>query len=150
MFLTDIDISQWVIASGVLILLLILFANALKFYMQRQPQTALGMKKRRLKIVETLYLDPRNKVSIVKFDDTEVVLGLSANGISIIGSQEAVDQTPIDTECSKDSMSGIGFLKRFIKGSCPEDEVILKKNIKPKPKAKPTSKTTNTKIKKKK
>ena len=127
MFHTEIDITRWVIASGVLMLLLILFANALKFYKQKQPQTLIGMKKKRLKVIETLYIDSRNKISIVQLDNTEMVVAISPNGMEMLGSQEATDAiaTTSDTAqiCTKDSLSGIGFLKNFIKGNCERDNI---------------------------
>lgn len=123
MFHTEIDITRWVIASGVLMLLLILFANALKFYKQKQPQTLIGMKKKRLKVLETLYIDSRNKISIIQLDNTEMVVAISPNGMEMLGSQEATDviASSADTAqiCTKDSLSGIGFLKAFVKGNCP-------------------------------
>jgi flagellar biogenesis protein FliO len=143
MFHTDIDISQWIIASGVLVLLLILFANALKFYINNQPQTALGMKKRRLKNVESLHLDAKNKITIVQFDDTEVVLGISPAGISIIGSQDAESPEAIEPTEETERMTGIGFLKRFVKNNQTED--TSQENTDPKTKDMPAKKKATKK-----
>lgn len=81
MLTTDIDITQWVTASAVLIVMLYLFAVTLRYISHKQPQTAFGMKRKRLKLVETLHLDARNKICIVEIDDTqEMVISVGLNG----------------------------------------------------------------------
>lgn len=136
---TEIDMTRWIIASGVLILLLILFSNALKFYMNGTPTQKRGGKKRRLKLVETLYLDPKNRVTIVQFDKTEMIIGISPSGMEVIGSQDS--DLPVEdvvSLCQPDRMEGIGFLKRFIKSSCPAPiPEPTPQKVKAKTKAKP-------------
>lgn len=114
---TEIDISQWIIASGILILLLILFSNALKFYVHKTSSSKLPFGQRRLKVKETLYLDPRNRICLIELDGTEMVISISPNGIDMLGSQEAPTDIPEMTNpCTPERMSGIGFLKKLIKG----------------------------------
>lgn len=119
---TEIDITRWVIATGILAILLIVFANGLKMYIHKTPSLKKAhSKKRRFKVLETQYLDTKNKVCLIQFDKTEMVLGISPSGISIIGSQEAEETVIKPTElenCTEDHMEGIGFLKKFFKGNC--------------------------------
>tara|TARA_R110000868_G_scaffold262401_1_gene520909 strand:+ start:69464 stop:69910 length:447 start_codon:yes stop_codon:yes gene_type:complete len=138
-FSTHIDISQWIFASGVLIILLFLFAYAVRFVANKQPQTVLGMKRKRMRLIESLHLDARNKICIIEMDDTEVILAVGANGFETIGTQEKVSEPLLEEEqCAPGRMEGVGFLKKFITGSCP---VKVKNNTPEKdtqsPKAKP-------------
>lgn len=135
MFLTDIDLTKWMTASAVLVVLLFLFAYAVRYVSHKQPQTAFGMKRKRLKLVETLHLDARNKVCIIEMDQTEIILSVGANGTETIGTQEKteVNETEIPIQnCEPSKIEGIGFLKRFIKKSCTTNtaEVTDKKDKK--------------------
>lgn len=119
---TEIDITRWVIATGILAILLIAFSNGLKMYIHKTPNLKkANLKKRRFKVLETQYLDTKNKVCLIQLDKTEMVLGVSPSGISVIGSQEAEETIIAPTEmnnCLNDRMEGIGFLKNFFKGNC--------------------------------
>ncbi|MFT7433605.1 MAG: flagellar biogenesis protein FliO [Alphaproteobacteria bacterium] len=126
MFLTEIDLSKWIVASGVLIVLLFLFAYAVRYVAHKQPQTAFGMKRKRLKLVETLHLDARNKICIVDMDETAIILAVGANGTEMIGTQEkpiAEEEPEGDSAAAGigplHKLEGIGFLKRFINTANP-------------------------------
>ena len=132
---TEIDITRWVIATGILAILLIVFANGLKMYIHKTPNLKKAhSRKKRFKVLETQYLDTKNKVCLIQFDKTEMVLGVSPSGISIIGSQEAEETVIKPTElenCTEDHMEGIGFLKKFFKGTC-DVSTAAEKNKQPK------------------
>lgn len=49
--------------------------------------TVMPMSRRRLKLVETLPLDPRRKLAIVRCDDVEHLLILGTNGETVIESR---------------------------------------------------------------
>lgn len=97
---TSIDISQWVSATAVLVVLLYLFALTMRFIAQKQPQTALGMKRKRLKLSETLHLDARNKVCLVELDGKEMVIAVGLNGTTFIKEQNA-PQTEVTPQTDK-------------------------------------------------
>jgi flagellar protein FliO/FliZ len=83
-------VEDWLRTAAGLVLtlgLIGLAALALRKFGMLQPQ-ALGAP-RRMRVVETLFLDPRRKVVLVRVDDAEHLLLLSPFGDRALGQAEA-------------------------------------------------------------
>lgn len=64
-----------------------------------QLQASGGLKSRRLKMIESMALDPRNRLALVELDGQQLLIGLGQNGPVLLqaATQSAPStQTPID------------------------------------------------------
>ena len=86
------DALQMLLSFGLVVVLLLVLLHFLKKVQQGQ---GFGRNARRMQVVETLGLGPRQKVVITRVDDCEFLLGVTATDISVLG-QWAADDRPGD------------------------------------------------------
>jgi flagellar protein FliO/FliZ len=86
------DVLQMLLSFGFVVVLLLVLLHFLKKMQQGQ---VFGRTERRMQVVETLGLGPRQKVIITRVDDREFLLGVTATEIAVLGQWDA-DQRPND------------------------------------------------------
>lgn len=84
------DVWEWLRAGAALIATLALLAGAA--YLARRfnmLQPGMGNVERRLKVTESLMLDPRRRLVLVRLDGREHLLLLSPGGDQVVAAQDA-------------------------------------------------------------
>lgn len=111
----EINLFRWVVACAGLLIVL----GALALLAKRIGPVNLGTqssKHRRLRLIETLYLDSRTKASLLRLDDSEFLILNSPNGDMHLHAQIAPEIEDSSCELELDKLkkgqkSSIGFLK---------------------------------------
>lgn len=101
---SDINLTKWLVAVGLLCLCMCLLAILAKRY---GPQGRSMMGGRRMQLMELMHLDPRHKLCLFRFDDMEHLVLLGPNGSTHL---EAKLKGETTEEIKEDI--GIGFLKK--------------------------------------
>ena len=89
------DVLDWVRAAAALIATLALLAGAA--YVARRfnmLQPGAGNAERRLKVTESLMLDPRRRLVVVRLDGREHLILLSPGGDCVVAAQDAKPEAP--------------------------------------------------------
>jgi len=110
---SDVNITRWVIVSvGMIFMLgsLALLANKVGPIGSGTLKRSRG--KKRIKLVDTLHLDGRNRVSILQVDDIEHVVLLGQHGELHLHSQDA-PEVKAEEAAMEEEPSSIGFLKEM-------------------------------------
>lgn len=101
------DSAQFVkLAAALAFVLALMLMLALVMRRINQGGTVMPLARRRLKLVETLPIDPRRRLAIVRCDDREHLLILGTNGETVIetnlkGPQDIPQVTVIETPSEK-------------------------------------------------
>lgn len=86
------DALQMLLSFALVVVLLLVLLHFLKKMQQGQ---GFGRHARRMQVIETLGLGPRQKVVITRVDDREFLLGVTATDIAVLG-QWAANDRPSD------------------------------------------------------
>ncbi len=101
------DSAQFVkLAAALAFVLALMLMLALIMRRINHGGSVMPMSRRRLKLVETLPIDPRRRLAIVRCDDREHLLILGTNGETVVetnlkGSQDIPQVTVIETPSEK-------------------------------------------------
>lgn len=99
MIAAETDPLSWtriLIACLTLIGLLGTFAVALRYFASKGILPGKNTGKKRLDVLESLAIDPRRRLVIIRFDETEHLLLLGPNQDTVIAEKKASPLTPAD------------------------------------------------------
>lgn len=79
-----VNMQQWVLATGFMVLLIVGFMLVLRRFSPSHPALK-GLTQKRCSIIENTYLSPKHRLCIVNIDNTEYALVLHPTGATHIG-----------------------------------------------------------------